>query len=198
MAVFTNDVIRATAVMRGPQGDIQNVYYFRAQVLVDSSEAQVMADLAEKLEDVYGSFVNLLSSDTIFVEVRGYNVTAGTPMPTVPWPSLTAGGGSATDTPSQVAVLGFLRTGRARAIARKFFGGFSTANFDTSGLVGSNVVTAVVAGLGNLLGSFIAASLNNYLPGIPSAKYGMFLSFLEGLASGVPATQRRRRFGRGS
>jgi hypothetical protein len=119
-------------------------------------------------------------------------------MPTVPWPAQTVGQGVASTVAAQVAGLALLRTGISRIVGRKFIGGLVKDGFDGSGLLNSTNLLNIGAFAGSLIGEFVATSLNTYLPGVKSTKTGIFWAFIEGLARGVPATQRRRRFGRGA
>jgi len=192
MTVSTNDIIRVNAIMTGPSGRIENVFHFRANNVLSGTDSAVMLDLAQFLDDTYTAISGRMTSDTIFVEVQGFNVTTGNPLPTVPWPTLTAGTGGATDMPAQVAGLGILRTGVARAIGRKFFGGLNTLSFDANGFLTSPAIVDIGTTLGNLTSSFIGAStLNTYLPGIRTVA-GLFWGFLSVFVKGSPAVQRRR------
>jgi len=195
--VATNDVIKVTAVMSGPSGAIMNVYHFRANTIVSPGDADVMTDLAQKLDDCYTALGQSISSDTAYVEVRGFNITQNAPMPTVPWPTQTVGPGSATGTAAQVAGFALLRTGISRVLGRKYIGGVAAGILDGNGLLTSGAVVELAAFIAELVGSFISANLNVYLPGVPSSTSSAFWAFVSGFASNIPGTQRRRRQGRG-
>jgi len=197
MSVATNDVIRVTAVMSGPSGRIENVFQFRVNSAVAPSDLTVMQDLAQKLDDVYEHMVSIMTGDTVFVEVNGFNVTQDLPMPTVPWPTQTTGESGSSDTPAQVSILALLRTGINRVVGRKFFGGFANGAFDSDGFATSAAITAVGLAAAELIGVFTGTLLNEYLPGVKSTTSGLFWSFFEALVRSVPATQRRRRKDRG-
>jgi hypothetical protein len=156
-----------------------------------------MTDLAQKLDDAYDHLGAALTSDTIFVEVQGFDLTQDRPLPTVTWPTQTVGSGGADSYAAQVSLLGLLRTGVARVLGRKFIGGLATGITDTNGFVTSAGMTLMGAFLAELVGTFISTSLNSYTPGVKSKTSGLFHAFIEGVASGVPAVQRRRRQGRG-
>jgi hypothetical protein len=197
MSVSAGDIVRATAVMDAPAGKVENVYYFRAGTLLDTSEVAVMTDLALKLDTAYGHLAPSMSHLVVFTDVQGYNITQAAPMPTVPWPTQTVGGSSHGVFAPQVSAFGLFRTGVKRAIGRKFFGGIQNTGIDDNGLLSGAVITAVSGLLGELIGSFIASgTLNDYLPGV-WRKAKPFLSFIEGVASARPAVQRRRAYGRG-
>jgi hypothetical protein len=197
MTVNANDIIRATAVLEGPSGKIENVYQFRCVVVVGGDDTDVMTDLAQKLDDAYTHLVASMSSDTVFIEVQGFNVTQDAPMPTVPWPSVTAGSASANDMASQVSFLALFRTGVSRVLGRKFLGGFAREALTADGFVSSGSLTAIAGYIGELIGIFIAASLTSYQLGVLSTVTHTFFAFFEGVAQVVPGSQRRRRQGRG-
>lgn len=198
MTVAANDVIRVTAVMTGPNGEIANVYEFRANLVLAGNDNDVMDDMAAKMEEVYTPLKSYMGPDVGFSEIRGYNVTQGYPMPIKTWPTFTNGTYSGNSGAAAIALLGLLRTGIKRVVGRKFFGGIGRNVIDTGGSVISGATAAVATALGSLVGSFIAAgTLNTYLPGVLS-KSGIFWGFIEGIASSNPVVQRRRRYGRGS
>jgi len=197
MTVNGNDIIRVTAVLEGPSGKIENVYQFRAEVIVGGNDTDVMTDLAQKLDDAYTHLLSSMSSDCVFIEVQGFNVTQDAPMPTVPFPSVTAGSASANDMASQVSFMALFRTGVSRVLGRKFLGGFAKEALTNDGFVSSGSITAIAGYIGELIGLFISASLNSYQLGVVSTVTHTFYAFFEGVAQVVPGTQRRRRQGRG-
>ena len=197
MAVHSGDVIKVTAVMSGPSGAIMNVYHFHATIVVDGDDTAVMEDFAQKLDDAYTHIASVMTTSTLFVEVRGFNETQHSPMPTVTWPSLVHGTGGTGDNPAQIAFLALFRTGVARVIGRKFFGGVFGGNIDDNGFWKPALLTAVGAFVSELLGAFTGTLLNQYIVGVQGKHTGFFYPFLEGLAQAIPAVQRRRRYGRG-
>jgi hypothetical protein len=197
MTVAPNDIIRVTAVLAGPNGAMENVFQFRANVVLDAVDINVMNDLAEKLDTAYGHISPNMSADVVFVEIQGHNLTQNQPMPTVSWPTRTVGGNSAHVGAAQISFLGLLRTGVRRVLGRKYLGGFPPGAIQLAGFFSVDYIPLVAGFLGEFVGSFIAGStLNTYLPGLKS-KTGAFWGFIEGVASANPATQRRRRQGRG-
>jgi hypothetical protein len=197
MSVSSGDIIRVTAVMDSQHGHIENVYYFRSDLPIPAADEDYMADLAVKLESVYGAILSNLSIDTIFTEVQGYNVTTDQPMPTIGWPTLTAGTGAAQSLPAGVSALAILRTGVKRVLGRKFFGLLQTGVLDGDGFLTAGVVTAVATAAGELIGGFLGSeTLSGWLPGVRD-KTGAFWAFIEAVASNNPGYQRRRRRGRG-
>lgn len=195
--VNTNDRIRATAVLLGPAGEMQNVYYFRFQGVVPAGDLLVMADLADFLDNAYSILNASVSSDYTYTEIRGFNVTQNTPMPTVAWPSLTAGGGGASSIPAAVSLLIIFRTGISRVFGRKYIGGMHEGNVDGDGFWVSGLVTVGTTFAAEFLSTFIGTTtLATYLPGIITTT-NTFLGFIASVVTGNPAYQRRRRKGRG-
>jgi len=195
--VNTNDRIRATAVLLGPSGETQNVYYFRFQGIVPAGDLLVMEDLAEFLDDLYSDINAGIAGNYAYTEVRGFNVTQGVPMPTVEWPTLTVGGGPGASEPAGIALLVVLRTGISRVFGRKYFGGIIDGNLDSDGFWISGAVTAWSGAVARLLSTFIGGTtLATYLPGIITST-GQFLGFITSVVTNNPAYQRRRRKGRG-
>jgi hypothetical protein len=191
------DRVRITAVLLGPAGEIQNVYYFRWDGVLPVGDLVVMTDLAEYLDDAYSTINAAISSDYTYTQVRGFNVTQNIPMPTVSWPSLTSGGGGGVSNAAGVAGLIILRTGIARTFGRKYIGGIITANMNDDGFWQSALVTALVSFGSLFIGDFVGTLAGpSYLPGIIS-KTGQFWAFIEAVVTNNPAYQRRRRKGRG-
>lgn len=197
MTVHSGDVIKVTAVMSGPSGAIMNVYHFHCTTIIDGDDTTVMEDLAQKLDDAYSNIADYLTGHTIFVEVRGFNVTQNAPMPTVTWPTQTVGGSAAADNPAQISFMALFRTGVSRVLGRKFFGGVHGSQIDDNGFWKSTLMTAVGQFVSELLGAFTGTLLNQYVCGVIGKNTGFFYPFLEGLAQAIPAVQRRRRYGRG-
>jgi len=195
--VNTNDRVRATAVLLGPSGEVQNVYYFRFQGVIPAGDLLVMADLADFLDGVYTDINLGIAGNYTYTEVRGFNMTQNVPMPTVSWPNLTTGGGSGGVSPSGVALLVILRTGISRVFGRKYFGGIIDGNIDSDGFWVSGLVSAGITAAGQLLTTFIGSTtLATYLPGIITST-NTFLGFISAVVTNNPSYQRRRRKGRG-
>lgn len=195
--VNPNDKITVTAHLQTGVGNtINNVFTFRYEGIGTQADEASMQDLALKLEDFYSALNSHIVDNVAYVDISGFNVTQDRPMPTVNWPTLTAGGSTSDPLPDGVSGLMLLRTGIKRVLGRKFIGGLAEGD-NTAGVWESTLVAALAAAGAELIGSFLGGQTGAlWLPGVID-KLGAFWSFIETFASNNPAYQRRRRPGRG-
>jgi len=189
--------VRVTAVMQALGGvTIENVYDVQCTAGGTGDDDDVMQHLAAWLDGAYTHLTGLQVNAMTYVEVRGFDVSADTPLPTVAWPSLTTGSGGGEPTPYGVAALVLFRTLKARVVGRKYLGGFNEALWAS----GEILVAALPAFLS--FAAEIAAG-----PGLSVAggeyeykiydKLGVARDTIASVVRSVAAYQRRRRPGRG-
>lgn len=196
MAVEINDVVRVTAVMdHSLEGAVMNVWHAK-QYAGTASEAQFATAAATRLDTMYGYIDNYMPDTLTFEEIRFFNVTQGTPMPTVSWPTLVDGDVDVGHPlPSVMSCLMFTRTSQSRVILRKFFGPFTEENQQDAEWT-SGITNAVATGM-ILWFSTWTSGLGTGQGGIWSPTDLAFYEATTTVVRSVPAYQRRRRRGRG-
>lgn len=198
MAPSANDVFRVTAKMSIGSDDVQNVYHLQAQGGAPASNAAVLADIANFMDDAYAEIAigqpTSLNYDTIEV----YNLTAEEYVGETAWPTLTAGtGADANLLPPQLSPLVLFLTGVLRSVGRKFLPMFVLGNIQTDGSLSSSALTAM-AGYAAILLAGYAGSGYTLVPGNYRPLTELFIEWTEAVVRDLWATQRGRYFGSGS
>jgi hypothetical protein len=176
---------------------IENVYHFRVETAGNGNDQDLMTDIAQWLDDAYDHLAPNTSSNLTYVEIRGFNVTDLTPMPTVAWPSQTVGGSGSSALPLGTALLVLFRTGISRVLGRKFLGGL-TEDSNSDGAFDSGMVATAAAYAAELLASVVGAETGSSLVyGILRAGGTVLADVITAVADSEPGYQRRRRRGRG-
>jgi hypothetical protein len=192
------NIIKVTARMSiDGTSAIENVFTYKWDALIPADDGLVMTHVAAYLEDMYSLIAPSMSNRVSFTDVEGFNHTQDRPMPATNWPSLTLGGSSIDIMPFANAALTYFRTGLSRLIGRKFWGGLTEGSFQ-AGLV-DNVMLGILT---NIIGAVLTPNTSlvdggTLISGL-LAKSGVFHAFTDGTATSNPATQRRRRIGRGA
>lgn len=197
MSVQVGDVIRVTAVLDDTlAGTVQNVWHAR-QFSTATSDSTFIADAAARLETVYGYWDQYMPDTCNFDEIRFFNVTQGTPMTTVPWPTLVSGGVDVADPlPSVLSVLAFARTSVSRTIARKFIGPFTEAD-QADGEWGAGMLANIALGFGAWWSGWTSGT--GLATGtVWSPTTAQYFDITTQAVRAVVAYQRRRKRGRGA
>ena len=198
MTIAEDDVIRATAVMkRALSDDIQNVFHLKLINISTATQLQLRTDIAEYLEDIWGTLVGLMHTSITFDEIQLFNVTQNTPEPTVNWPTLVAGSASGDPLADGVAALTLGRTGVSKRIGKKYFALFTEGAL-TLGLWTATTVTALTTAAADWIAPFTGISTATWDPGVFTRLTSAFTAFIEAVVSDIPAYQRRRKRGVGS
>lgn len=197
MTVNGDDIIRATAVLAYGNGqELNNVFHLKYQSAFSGADADVMTEIAAILDAVYSEIDEGINSTVEFVEVRGFNVTQNSPLPTTTWPSLTVGGGAGDPTPAGVALLVSLNTGVLKVHGRKYLPGVGE-NSTTAGKWATDILTLAAAWGAALMDAYIGIiTAGVYVFGVLD-KTGVLREIIEIVTSDEPAYQRRRRLGTG-
>jgi len=189
--------MRITAKMSWNQEDIQNVYHIRSSSTTTNSDATILGEIADDLEDAYGYIYAAMHDEMTFDSISGYNVTADRFMGEIPWPALTAGTEGNNPLPMQDSGLVRFATDALGSQGRKYLGVFTTASLDSDGTLSSTLLTA--------LGNFAAQLVNGVTGADWAGVYGnwnptlaRFASWAEAFVNIYFCTQRRRRPGVGS
>lgn len=177
--------------------DIENVYDVRSNSTGVDTDLHAMEDMAVWLDGAYNEINTLLHTSLLFVDVRGFNVSADEPLPTVPWPSQTAGLDSSDLLATGVSLVTLFHTVKSRVIGRKFIGGF-TEQAVTLGLAAASAI----ANLTNFTLDIIAGPTGTLSGGdfdyVIVDKVGIMRTPVRAVVSAIPGYQRRRRSGVGS
>lgn len=197
MAIGLNDIIRVTAKMSWLGHDVMNVWHVYCASVPLASDVDMMTDIAEWLETIYGEFDDRLNENLLFEEVLGFNVSDGDPLPTVPWPTLAAGGQTSQMNSIGAAMFVIMRTGVARVLGKKWFAGFTEADMENNYYVGA-ATAAVAAGMAYTMNAFVGTlSSVTFIPAVVD-KLGGWHDIKEVSVDSQPGYQRRRRVGSGN
>ena len=198
MTIGENDVIRASAVLRRQAtDDIVNVYHLTPVSIGSQTQQDLRDDIADYLDDVYVALNSRIANSINYSVIELFNVTDGTPEPSVGWPTLTTGGDAGDPMPDGVAGLSIGRTGVSKVIGKKFWPYFTKTSL-SSGLWVAAVVTDMAAAAAIWIAPRTAPSGVTWDPGIYSRAVALFRTFTETDSTNLPAYQRRRKRGVGS
>jgi len=190
------DVFRVTAGLFGPNGQvIQNVYHFAKVSGADTDDQDAMDDMAEILDELYTDLSAYFPTTVTAGEISFFDVTNNNPLPSMSWPTFTAGTGSGEPEPPACSALVVFRTGVNRKLGRKFFGPLSDGVTDGGEIEGGSL-TQLAASAAALVGLLSGDSGHTYWAGIVGT-LGGFFRFIEAVARPVIAYQRRRKQGVG-
>lgn len=177
--------------------DVVNVYQYQLSGASGVSEALAYSDLIDVIEALYAIWLQVCTIRTIFrgiyVSTLDNNIVSGF----IPFASPLIGALNSDSTPSGVAFLASLPTGQSRRVLRKYIGPVAESMVSTGGYVAPAALTIMGNGITALLTpqvfsprtwTYCHVSTPGGTPVIPTS----------GLASAIPAYQRRRRLGTGS
>ena len=192
------DIIRVVAGLKfNATGDVQNVFHLLVSGPLPVSDADLVDDMGEHLEDIY-SLNNANRANNITFDLYNVvNLTADLELGEHPWPSLTAGLGGGEALPPGDALLTLARTGKSRVQGRNYSGCWTEGN-NADGQWSTTFLTAMATLPGLIWDAFTTSLGNDYTPIIYNRTLGTFELPVE--YSIVPQTsyQRRRRPGSGS
>lgn len=198
MTVNQNDIIEVAARMEfdGVE-DVINVYQLQYLDPASLSDTQVILDINQFLNVLYGLLVAAMPLIEFFRDFRYRNITQGTLMGLVGWPGFVTGEGLGQALPPGLALLVSYNTVVPRVGMRKYYGTFTEDNNDADGTwsaaltaVGSAVAAATIPPFIGIVGT--------YQFGYLSPKTAAFEVPVGATVTDIPAYQRRRRQGRGA
>lgn len=193
-----NDVFRVTTRLNVVDaGDFCNVWYWRKTDIAPQSDASVMTDLSEILDEMYTTIQSHISDQATFEDINVFNVTQDRPLGTTTWPSLTFGGMSGDLLPAQTAAFVRGLSGYSRNWARKFLGPFAENQNSSVGKVSTGLHSALVVFAYTWL-NWIYTSAGTWEPVVYHVKIHDYRKIIETALTFIWATIRRRRAGRGS
>lgn len=198
MTVQPNDILEASArsEFNGTE-DVVNVFQFRNNGVAPMADQAAIDDIIEILEIVYNLINAGLTLLQLYRDIRVRNVTQGLVYGTFPWATLVSGGSAVNPTAPGVAFLVSFSTGVPRVGMRKYFGVVTEDEMDVDGAFTGVLVVAGGAVISTLIAPIVATN-STWEFGYQSPKTGTFVTPNGGVATDIPAYQRRRRQGRGS
>lgn len=196
MASF-GDILKVVASMSiGVGVTVQNVYHVIVAEVGGVDDGDIPDDMGEWLEDIYTEINPHIPNDLVYEEYSLQNVTVDLDLGTHGFPSMTIGGSSSEFLPTQVAPLVRVRTDVPGVEGRKFFPTFVEAN-TTNGQFSPTAVNNMLDAGQVAYAPWVATSGNNYQGTVYNREFGIARPPTEIIATSNPATQRRRRVGRG-
>jgi hypothetical protein len=175
-----------------------NVFHWRIKAGTDLTDANILSEIALKLDDMYTNVSGGMSNQISFADINVFNVTKNAPLGVIPWPTLTAGGSGSTMLPSTVAAFIRATTGISRNWAKKFIGGFTEDDNVSGGLVNSVLMTALGAFGTDWLANITGTGTNEYEPVVHHTKDGVWRLITDIVLTNIWSQVRKRRSGRGS
>lgn len=198
MTVNVGDVVEI-AVRMEANGveDVVNVYQFKNNDVSGFSDAIFMDSMDDFFDDLYEPLISGQADTFVYRDMTFRNVTKSLLMGVRTFPVLTAGESVTPQLPPGVAGLINLPTGIPRVILKKYVGGFVISLIEEDGSF-TAAITALLATMAAdlLIGPFGVLANVDY--GHLSPKTMAFEIPTSGLATDIPAYQRRRKQGRGS
>lgn len=95
MAISTGDILRvASRALWETASDIVNVWYMEVVDDASNSVAQILADVAEFIEDIYTPLGTAIPNNVSFADIAVSNVTNGETYGSVAYPTFTEGSGT--------------------------------------------------------------------------------------------------------
>lgn len=152
MAIVTGSVLRAAAkfTLDNLPDIFYNIWHMRCTNSNSQSQPNLIDDLLEVLEEIYGAVDTYLSDLLNFDAVNLYDVTADLPLNDYNWPTLTAGAEMGEILPHAAAMGLYGKTIYPNRIAKKYIPGMTEAHtedgvFNSSALAGfANMAAAIL------------------------------------------------------
>lgn len=198
MAIGVGDVLRITARMSFLAADVLNVYHYLVDVADAGDDDDWMGNIATILDDAYSLLIGAQTTDLLYEDIIGQNITKDEILPTVSWPTLNAGVEATEGVPPQCCGFVYWSTVTPRVLGRKFLGVFGEGE-QIDGIWSAGIVASMLDFAGEIEDSDFAT------PGDRTATPGVYRVLPErftalGLSHVVDTvyTQRRRTRGRGS
>jgi len=205
MSFADTDLIRTTPRLAfgTPGSDLQNVMYFELLTPASLTNAQVLADMGEVLENIFGPLVTSMNSNVTFVDYVVKNETQDEAPLVDLWPTLTVGGSATEALAQQLAALVVMRTSQSRKSGRVNFGGLTETQLSSS-VWTAGAITTLGLVIVQLLATH-AVTNGSYRYGVASAGVtpprtiaNSFDAPLSGKFITAVRTQRRRSVGFGT
>lgn len=159
MGIEMGDVMRVAARMAWKGlSDIINTWWLRCIDDHGLDLEDLLDDLLEVIEAVYAEFDNYMANDVTFEDMQCQNMTNTEVYGSLPWPSLTVGGGTGQALPPQLAVFAATNTYVPNCKGRKFFGAFTEQEQSEGLWLYTECLSHVVAGLALTVGGQVGSN----------------------------------------
>lgn len=195
--IDNNDVIRITAKMQIPAGNVQNVYHYRFSGTSGADGDTVLADIATALDTAYAEIQPGLPNTLTFETIEAFNISADEPIGEIDWPNLTVGGASGQSLPPQCAPLVLFGTGAPRSQGRKYLPAVTEGETDGGGFLTAGFLAAL-ADFAAFLLQAVTTEHGYVVPGNWSKLYTRFAPWISAIIQSKLRTQRRRVYQIGS
>jgi hypothetical protein len=198
MAVSANDVIEATVIHENDTGGEQiNRYQFKYAGPGPVDEADLLDDLAEILETMYGFLVNIITVRNVLKEVKFFDVSTATLLGSSGLGAYVGGTAASPQTAHGVSPFIYFPTTVPNVVLSKYFPNASEDRTDGDGRW-TAATTVQLAAVGNWLLNDRTVNGRTYHYGYLSPKTATFVRPSSFTVRSIPAYQRRRKPNRGS
>jgi len=179
--------------------DVINVYHHQLVTGGPLSPEEVLEDVAEFYDVLYGHIDQVLVDSLTFEDISAYIIDPATACGLTTWPTLTAGGIDSSDVVATgvCALVGF-GTAALRGQGRKYLAGMVESQVVDGLITDGTFISAVVLYIAQALSDWNSGNGGTYLNGIYREKTLTFYPYLEGWLNAIPGYQRRRKQGVGS
>jgi len=199
MATVSGNIIRVSArQVYALISEVVNVHHFTVQQNLAATDQAVLDEVGAKLAQAWTNIQGLVPNNQLPNIIDVYNVSQDYPLGAVAWGSAYAGGSVSGDPlPSQDCALILWNTAVKHVQGKTYLGVFSEASL--SGGTFSGATITAMAGYANDMQDPAAIVADcELLLGVWSAAAAEMRPIVSLRLSANPATQRRRRYGRGS
>ena len=199
MAWAEGDVCRVSAKMSLLNSiDVVNVWHAKLLSETTPTNAEVLEDMAERLDDQYAILAPSLTTSLAFTEIQAYGLNPTVPLGVTSWPTLTTGDNDTADMlVTGAAALIKFSTEALRGQGKKYIGGLTEGQIAGGIISGATLLSALVTFAAMSSSAFVSANGNTWRWGIYREATGSFWRYVEAIVSTVPAYQRRRKLGVG-
>ena len=205
MAVYDGDVVKVAAEFNVPDGAIgQNVFYWRANLAADGTDAALLTAVEAFLEDFYTDILGLLVDDVSFRQSTvSKMVFTGTPGQ---WETAAIYGYVTPDVtptntddpaPNVVAASLVAYTGRPKTRGRKQIGGVAETAF-TDNDMSATAISYMAAAAVDYLSDYVVAAAGEIIPCVIRAAAGETKDLLSCVVNSIAGTMRTRKPGVGT
>jgi hypothetical protein len=179
--------------------DVQNTFTaaLASGSYVDNDDAK--DDLAEWVDDIYATIIAALPTSLTFEDLDFYNLTQDSPMGTLAWPTMTAGGASTDEIAATgVAYVITAFTSIVRVHGRKYFGPIVEPALDV-GVINPASMAYLASCITTWITPFVGGtSGETWAPGVWRRLTSGFAVFRDAVVRNIPGYQRRRKQNVGS
>lgn len=198
MSVSNGEILKVVyeSAMVPTSSIFQNVYYLKLHTIGSRSDAGVLADMEQWLEDCYTEIDNDIKStitqNLCSVDVIEWDTDEWVVARNIGYVDPTIVFGDTTEMlPQQSAPLALFKTARPKSNGRKFLAGYCE-NASSGGYLVTASLTALAAYAAEVLAGYTVDLDTYYTTGIPRTGVNTWLDFTLAVVTNLIRTQRRR------